>query len=469
MHIAGHSFEVMTHSEMEMIHQGVMRILGEMGMEIQNQKLLAVCAEYGCSVDFDRQRVRFPVAIVEQFLERVDKVNWDKVRPEISATAGVYHSFYHEPNTQRLLPWNEEFLINYFKLARSLPNVGSADMLGCRLPVPSPLEPLYERYYCWKYGAQAGGSIYIDGICPYLLDIYQAYADSLRQPLPDTFHATVYLIPAMKLGIHEAYQVQYFWERDLRVGIGDMFAMGATVPVTVAGAVTLNVAERIALGILNAALYGQYQFHLGVSIAPMDMRTMIYPFGRPESIIANLMTAQLSRYYQVSYSGHAGLTSAKLPSVEAGCQKASSAIATLMVGGNLWMDAGLLAMDEVVSPIQMVLDNEYLGFLKRFCKEYAIDQDSLAIETILAVGPGGTYIDKSHTARFFRNEIWEPSIWSRGMLNAWKDSGMQLDIDKARAIVIDNQSKTDPYPGIDNTLEKEILAIIGRAKSALCS
>ena len=30
----------------------------------------------------------------------------------------------------------------------------------------------------------------------------------------------------MKLGRHEAYQVQYFRERGLRVGIGDMFAMG---------------------------------------------------------------------------------------------------------------------------------------------------------------------------------------------------------------------------------------------------
>ena len=147
-------------------------------------------------------------------------------------------------------------------------------MLGCRLPVPGPLEPLYERYYCWKHGAADSGSIHRDELCPYLLELYQALADERGLPLEQVFHGTVYLVPPLKLGRHEAYQVAYFWERGLQVRIGDSYALGATAPAT-AGAVTLNLAEQLALRILNWALLGEKRFHLGSSISVMDMRTLI--------------------------------------------------------------------------------------------------------------------------------------------------------------------------------------------------
>ena len=55
-----------------------------------------------------------------------------------------------------------------------------------------------------------------------MLRLSEALADELHRPLKDVFHATVYLVPPLKLGRHEAYQVAYFWERGLRVHIGVM-------------------------------------------------------------------------------------------------------------------------------------------------------------------------------------------------------------------------------------------------------
>ena len=40
MHIAGHPYEVLSIDEIGRIHASALRILGEMGMEIQNQALL---------------------------------------------------------------------------------------------------------------------------------------------------------------------------------------------------------------------------------------------------------------------------------------------------------------------------------------------------------------------------------------------------------------------------------------------
>ena len=271
----------------------------------------------------------------------------------------------------------------------------------------------------------------------------------------------------MKLGRHEAWQVAFFWERGLRVGIGDMLAMGATAPVTAAGSVTLNLAERLALALLNFALWGERKLHLHCGLFPFDMRTMIFPFGRPEGIAPMLMTAQLARTYGVSFSGHGGLTTAKLPSAEVGYQKALTAIPILLVGGNFWLDAGLLSCDEVYSPTQMVLDHEFLGALKHLCTDIEISDEALGLDTILAVGPGGHYIDQIHTAKYFRREQWQPQLWARTMLGPWLEAGGKIDTDIARERALSLMPKSLPDSLISTALEKDILRVIERARQSL--
>ncbi len=470
MRLTGNHITLLSPPEMDCIHLGAIRLLREMGMEIQNRHLLTVLAAFGLPVDFDRQRVTFPTAVVEQFLAEAEKYDWEHAEPWIGGSAGVYNSRFHDPETGELIDWSEEALAYYFALARSLPIFGDAHMLGCRLPFSAPLEPLYERYYCWKYGAAEGSSIYLDETCPYLYDLYQARADLLGQSIRDVFRGTVYLVPAMRLGRHEAYQVDYFRERGLRVRIGDMYALGATAPVTLAGAVTLNLAEQLALRILDWAWFGEKSLRLGGSISVLDMRTMIYPFGRPEMALANLMMAQLARRYGAYYSGHAGLSDAKLPSVEAGYQKALTGIPTLLAGGSLWMDAGLLSIDEVCSPVQLILDHEFLSALRHLIKPFPVNEESIGLETILEAGPAGQYLDKEHTVRYLRSEQWQPRIWSREMLAPWLESSCKLDADKARdqalAFKRDFQSKA-AEPLLSEEFEKEFQRIIERARKDL--
>jgi len=467
MRVVGHPYNLLKDFEVTAIHKGALRILVEMGMEIQNEKLLAACESAGYTVNYTQQRVRFTAAAVEHFIAEAEKYDWEHLLPSVSATAGVYHGLYHDPETGKLLPWTEERLAFYFALANALPNVSGCSMLGSRLPVPALLEPLYERYYCWKYGAEEGGSIDLDEVCPHLLELYQRVACHRGVPLNQVFRANVYLVPPMKLGRHEAYQVAYFWERGLRVGIGDMYAMGASAPVTVAGAVTLNLAEQLALCMLNSALYNIKRLHLGSSLSPLDMRTLIYPFGRPESVAANLMTAQLARFYGAAYFGHGGLTTAKLPSPEAGFQKAYTAIPILLAGGSFWMDAGLLSVDQVYSPVQMILDDEFLGALKHLCTDFEISDETLALDTILAVGPGGHYIDQPHTARHFRGEQWQPQLWSRTMLAPWLEAGGKLDVDLARERALNLYRQKLPDPCISSAFEEDVLDVIARARQRL--
>ena len=469
MRIAGHAYEVLSSQDIGLIHASALAILDRMGMEVQDGRLLSALAEVGARVDLEAQRATFPPSLVESFIADAPKHDWIAARPSVRGSAGIYHSLYHAPDSGQLAPWSEEALAFYMALPRHLSHVRDASMLGCRLPVPPPLEPLYERYYCWKYGGRESGAIHRGDLCPYLLDVYQALAQERGQPISELFHAAVYLVPALKLARHEAYQVAYFRERGLRVSIGDMLTMGATTPATMAGGVTLNLAEQLALRILEWALYGERRLHLGAALSVMDMRTTIRPFGRPEMTITNLMTAQLARYYGASFSAQAGLTDAKLPSVEAGMQKAMTAVPVVLAGGSFRLDAGLLAIDEVCSPIQMIFDNELLSALEHLTREFDVDAESIGLDTILDIGPGGHYLDQRHTVRYFREEHWQPSIWSRRMLGAWQQEGCPLDVDRAREIALQAQAeeRKRPWQGMSETLEREVLRIIEQARQAL--
>jgi len=304
-----------------------------------------------------------------------------------------------------------------------------------------------------------------------ILELDQVLADERDTSAAQVFRGTVYVVPPLKLARHEAHQVAYFGERGLRVHIGGgMPTMGATAPVTLAGAVTLNLAEQLALRMLDWALWGEKRLHLGSSISVMDMRTTIRPFGRPEMAIANLMMAQLARHYGASFSGHAGLSDAKLPSVEAGAQKMMTAVPTLLAGGSLWVDAGLLAVDEVCSPVQMILDNEWMDALQRFVHDFEMSEESIGLETIFEAGPGGHFLDKLHTVRHFREEHWNPTIWSRQMLRPWLESDSRLDVDLAREMALQVQSEMQgggPEPAMSDSLESEVLRIIAQAHKAL--
>ncbi|MBN1640301.1 MAG: trimethylamine methyltransferase family protein [Anaerolineae bacterium] len=470
MYAAGHAYNLMSLPEVRTIHGSALRILDEMGMVVEHAGLLAALADAGMPVDAAAQRVRFPPRTVERFIADADKHDWAGAVPRVSGSAGVYHGLYHDPASGKHIPWTEDALAAYVALAQHLDHVDGASVLGSRIPVPGPLEPLYERYYSWKHGAAESGSIHLDALCPYLIELYEVWAGAQGVPLSQAFRGTVYVVPPLKLGRHEAYQVAYFRAAGLRVSIGGgMLTMGATAPVTLAGAVTLNLAEQLALRILDWVLWGEARLHLGSSLAGLDMRTTIRPFGRPEMGIANLMTAQLARFYGASFAGHAGLTDAKVPSAEAGAQKALTGIPTLLAGGRLWVDAGLLSIDEVCSPIQMVLDNEWIDALARFAHAFEVSEETIGLETILAAGPGGQYLDKMHTARHHRAEHWQPRLWSRHMLGPWLADGARTDVDRAREIALQvgaelrqkGRSRIAPHT------ERDLLRVIERARAAL--
>ena len=57
-------------SDMERLHQGVLRVLERTGLQIQGEFLLRALADAGCKVDFAARRAWFQPELVEKHFSR---------------------------------------------------------------------------------------------------------------------------------------------------------------------------------------------------------------------------------------------------------------------------------------------------------------------------------------------------------------------------------------------------------------
>ena len=423
---------VITRAQQENLHRNVLRILAEIGVCVENRTLLDALAGVGGQVMADHSYVRFPPAVVESFLQSVPKVDWTTRSPSLMVRASIYAGQYLDARSNTLEPLNEARVREYLVLAKALPNVTATFLTGCPWCDRAAEEPLYERLYAWKYGASHSGILYPKDSRERLLSLYEAYAQIRHRPVRDLFQGSVFMMSPLRLSAEEAAQLIWWQERGFPVELSHMTTAGLTAPVTLAGAVAVNVAEEIALALLHKACYGESRLKFFTMISSVDMRTLIRPYGCPELIQANRLMADMARFYGVACFGHSGVTDAKRPGTEAGAQKALSALGTLTAGADAMVDAGLLSSDEIYSPIQMILDNELAGALNRFLRPIACDDEAIGFEAIREAGPGGLFTGLPHTLDHYRDELWQPQIWTRLLRDAWQTAGSRQDLDVAR-------------------------------------
>ena len=469
--------------EIEKIHAAMVSILSQTGLAVEHRAVREAFAEYGAQVDHQTGRVRFPASVIERFIDETQPIANSLVepsaadepgcptecyralcpadgRPQVWVRSDVSLNPYLEPATNNVIPFTEETLAGYIKLARLLDNGIIPRVEGVMFGESRPTVSLETRLFAWKHGAQEAGGILMTELCPYILEMYEIKADALGKSLPEVFCASVYIISPLRFSQDICEKIMFFHEHGLRVRIGNYMSMGGTGPITLAGCLALNLAERVAIGILERVLYGDGQWVIYGEMIPLDMTTLDVQVSRPELLLANLAVIQLARHYGVAAHPFGGYTTARLPSAEAGMQKVMTALPCILAGG-CNINAG--ALGEVRSSIQMILDSELISALRRLLRGFEVNDDTLAVDLINELGPGGTFTSTRHTVRHMRSEFWQPRIWRRESDQDWVAGGGKTDVERATDVWHDLMSQPDPEPGISEETERHLQAVIDRA------
>jgi trimethylamine--corrinoid protein Co-methyltransferase len=198
---------------------------------------------------------------------------------------------------------------------------------------------------------------------------------------------------------------------------------GATAPATYAGELVQGSAESLSGLVIAQLARPGAPFVYGAFTTVMDMRTTIFSYGAPEMSLMAAAMAQLAQHYRLPFFGTAGCSDAKFPDAQAAAETAFSLLAASLAGANLVHDAGSwLDHGSVASPGFMVLVNEILYMVNQFGRGIAVSDETLALEMMDRVGPGGNYLNEDHTLRHFK-ENWYSSLFDRSIYPNWVEKG----------------------------------------------
>jgi trimethylamine--corrinoid protein Co-methyltransferase len=109
-----------------------------------------------------------------------------------------------------------------------------------------------------------------------------------------------------------------------------------------------------------------------------------------------------------------------------------------------------------VSFEQYVIDNEIIGMVKRMKRGFDVNRETMALEIIKKVGPGGNFMAEEHTVLHMQAELFQPTLSDRLEWERWKEEGGKDTRKRARQLAADYIKNHEPR-GLTPAQEKDIL------------
>jgi len=440
------SVHVLSQEDMDRIHGSAVEILRDVGVRVDHPRMCALLVDHGCRVLGDV--VTFPPAVVEDVADRMrdplygaddyfstlpirrERIPEDApVVPVVTAQATQAHDM----ETDDLRPATRADLTQGCRLADALPGVITGHPLYIPQDVPALVRDLYTLItVAENYPYSDFVEIYSPEMVPYFLEagrVIRGSDDALKADPP--FCSWAFLTPPLQMGRHGLDIC--FMLRDFGLGRGFgvggvMPILGASAPVTLAGYLVMQTAEMLASNVANWALRGKL---IGYACGPavLDMRRMLASQSGPEVLLLFLATMDLQRYYgdPEPIFPYALSSDAKIPDVQAGIEKASSATLALLAGSRV-MSAGLgvLYMAGIASLAQLVIDHELCGFLERIRRGFEVNEETIGLEMMKRIGIGGSFLSEPHTVHHMRQELFFPNVFDRRAPSPWQEDRLGM-------------------------------------------
>ncbi|MCE9647789.1 MAG: trimethylamine methyltransferase family protein [Chloroflexi bacterium] len=246
-------------------------------------------------------------------------------------------------------------------------------------------------------------------------------------------------------------------EAGIPTGFMTMAACATTGPTTMAGNLAVGNAEVIAgTALLQLAFPGAPVFYAAAQTAS-DLRTGAYTGGGPEDFLFGAATNVLADFYNIPLSMGAFATGAKEPNWQAGLEGSLSSFMASVVMSDMLLGCGFLHGSRIWSYAEMMMDCEIFSIIHKMMAGIEVNDETLALQAIAAVGPGGHYLAQKHTRNHMR-ELFMPKFMDRRPYSEWetkKDDARDWALTRARKILNEHQ----PEP-LDGGLRREMEKII---------
>jgi len=414
---------LLSKKDMDAIHLASLDVLQEVGIVVPSEEVLRKLDEVGAEVDYGKQHVRIPHNIAEEAIRKTPHrfsiyyrdlktrkiLGGDKTH---FGTVGFATNFYDVASRTYRRTTTQD-LANATRIADALENVDFYMCMGSPMDVP---HEIVDRY------------------------MWMLSFENTRKPV-----------------INEAMRKE---------GAVDAIEMASTIAggmEALAGTLTLNMAEFISALVISRSINSKAPIIIGSWARAMDVRSASAVLGGPEFALLHAAVAQMAHYYEIPSAGGGILSDSKSLDAQMGYEKALTGIIPAFAGLNLICGMGLIASENTMSPEGLVIDNEIVSMAKKIITGIEVTDETVALDLIKKVGPGGSFITERHTLEHFKKEIWIPKITDRTFPDAWVKAGARDLWVKAKEEV-EKILKEYEVPQLSNDIKAKIMEIAERAR-----
>jgi trimethylamine---corrinoid protein Co-methyltransferase len=424
--------QVLSQDQCEDIFLAALDILDRIGVRVHEPRGLALLKQAGARVEGDRAWL--PAHLVRQALATAPcrvpvysrdgrpAMSLEKGRPYFGTGSDTQFTFDLETGQRRLA--TKQDVANAARVADGLPNIDFVMSLGLASDVPS-------ASYVHQFEAMT-----LNTAKPILytakdrrdvediLAMAEAIAGS-REALAARPFLVLYAEPSSPLQ-HSEEAVEKLLlcaERRMPVMYIPAVMLGATAPVTIAGALAQISAESLSGLVMHQLANPGAPFIFGGAAPAMDMRTSLCSYGSPELALSCAGMIAMARWLNLPVFCTAGCSDAHTFDPQAGMEAGYSVLAMALAGGNLIHDLGYLGAGMTSSLELLVLCNEAAGIARYILSGIEVSPRTLALETIEQVGPGGNYVAERHTVDNFKGSLFFTSVMNRLEHPRWQEEG----------------------------------------------
>jgi trimethylamine--corrinoid protein Co-methyltransferase len=424
----------LTDNEGERIHDGALQILAQTGIVIHDDDVLTLLDEAGCQVDRKDRRAYIPAQVIEEAVAKAPPVVtlYNRLGEQAMALgAGPLHARTSSGATgildldsgQRREPTCQD-LADAVRLADALPHVhGVSTMAVQPADVPATTVDVQAVRLALANTVKPMGYVCLN---EQLIELVLAMAaavvggeEALRQRPIIT--ALAESTSPLQLASSQLALLQAFASWGLPLTLHAHPIAGFTAPVTLPGELVMTHAEILALATIAQLIQPGTPVVYGMSSSVPDMRSGANLAGAVEIGLLGVAVAQLARRSGLPCVMSSG-TDAHWPGAQAMMERLMTLVLPALAGIDL-VNLSTLDTKMTFSLEQLVIDETILSAIERYLRGITVDDETLALDLIHEIGPGGTFLATDHTRRHFQEELLIPDLISREPREAWEAAG----------------------------------------------
>jgi len=466
---------ILTTSDIERINQESLRVLWETGVQVDDDAIVTLLRELGCSVTDGTRVVRFPAEVVDDALRQCPRdVKLASLDGQQVVLRSGGPSLFWTGNAinlavdKEVVPIDTDRFADLVHVVDGLENVHGM-VSTCLADVPPPVRGLVGMRLiaenCLKHvrpciydpretkGMVEMAHVVLDG---------KSLADS---PIFSLGYTAVSPLRWSELGLGAFRESS---GHGVPMMVNSEPAGGVSAPATLAGELVLGNAEALSGVVICQALEPgrPLVFNMGFAHV-MDMQTTVMRTGGVENGLLQAAGAEIATFHGLPSASWIGTESpvadggATYENVVTGMLHALSHVSIMWGVGNL-------ESTKCMSLETAVIANDIAGALRRAQQGIRIDDDTLATNVIQELGQKADYLTHSHTLAHFKREYYYPAVTNRRPRSAWQTHGSPTIIDNARAQI--KKLRALPTRSIVSEAQrKELLAIEKRWTDKLAS